>query len=149
MWLLRRPHVVAWFCASVVAGLSLFGQSLHFLPGLGHGCGLEHGCSAHSFLETVESPRGCHNAARDHVERADLATECAVFSPGDLPNALDGDGTDCPICQFFSFAQSPLVATCEVVGAAFVVGDCSGAEAVRYSAPAVLLYQARAPPSPA
>jgi hypothetical protein len=99
------------------ATLSLLGQGLHFFPGLGHGFhGCGDCCQSSANFAARHSPSGScshhHHASSGHQQGSE-----AVSGKGPGWQSRQGDGHECPICQFLAKARlttataQPLIST--------------------------------------
>ena len=80
--------------------VSLLGQGLHLLPGLGHDHSACYGCT-HSVVEDHTDHNSCGHS---HDHHGDLGLD-SQDSAGEESGWQAASGHDCPICQFLARAQ--------------------------------------------
>ena len=116
--------VVAVFAAFLYGALVVFGQALHFLPGLNHlvGSGSSCDCHHHCSIEPVRGQRG------------------------DNAGATVSSAEDCPICSFFATSQDRLTYR-PVLDLGGCVSPVVLAVALVHESEPFWVYSARGPPA--
>jgi hypothetical protein len=84
-----------WFVFALFTVLAVAGNGLHFLPGLGHGCGKSH-------LPTSTNSVACSEHSACHATADPLHHDGAIT----ISLADGGDDEDCPVCQYFTQAKT-------------------------------------------
>lgn len=114
-----RRYFTAFF-----ALVTLLGQGLHLLPGLGHAHS-PGGCCAHQVSHSTSCGHGAERACDGHAHHhhhpsVSGNSEVAIDETG--PDAAGWTRSplscgDCPVCQFLARAQLPAAFTAELISA--------------------------------
>ncbi len=122
---------ITWFCLLSFAAISGLGEALHFLPGCGHAVSAGNG-----YLWMGRLAPGMKLGLGDGVTR--------IGCPHKNRSPISSE-EQCPICQHFSFASSPVTGVVfvavSVLMQAVPVPDCPPPTTTTAQA-----FQARAPP---
>ncbi len=117
---------------AVFSAVSVGGEGLHLIPGLGHSCSHLSVCSCFSAKHSECAPHVCHDC-QSCIGEADC-THC------------DMDEDACPICNFFALAKSVPAVAAEVRES--MVFPASGIWADSLAMDDVpSFYRSRAPPA--
>jgi hypothetical protein len=119
-----------WTFTALFAFLAMFGEGLHFVPGLGH----SYDCSVNCCLASRTDPQEEHPLAHPAAP---------VLSEG---NAKDiNNAADCAICKYFSHAK-PLLAPDFFWGDYPLVAEKTAVCPLIFQSRFVCAYHSRAPP---
>jgi hypothetical protein len=96
-----------WIVLALFSAIAVVGNGLHFLPGLGHDC--EEADGPVAVCGVVAASQSTENSAA-----GPWRTKRIALQDGSAISALPGR-SDCPVCQFFTQAQTvPLTVSVEI-----------------------------------
>jgi hypothetical protein len=92
-----------WAAIAVFSAIAMAGNGLHFIPGMGHDCREPHrpfaDCENHRLSDGSEEFSSAESCGRESCPAISVSRNC----------------DDCPVCQYFTQAQSvPLAVAFEI-----------------------------------